>query len=115
MAPPPKYLISRKLVKRFFERYLPSSADPEEETPKMQELWTAYETYGTESPVCRQYEAIYDQEYSNQASFKKRILSLKLKESVTSKLTAPKFKIQVKGRFPKRIRRPPASIFDGVK
>jgi hypothetical protein len=113
MAPPPKYLITRRLVKRFFDRFLPRA--PTQENAKMQQMWKLYEKYGPSAPVCKAYESIYDQEYSDRASFNRRVDSLKLKQSVTSKLTKPLFKIQVKGRFKKDFNRPPPSIFDGVK
>jgi hypothetical protein len=115
MGPPPKYLITRKLVRRFFNRYTANTAADQDETPKMQKLWDLYDRYGLDSPVPEAYEAVYDREYEARASFYKRIQDMRLRQGVMMNLPKPAFKFLVRGRFKKISYRRPPSIFDGVK
>ena len=113
MAPPPKYLISRRLVKRFFDRFLPK--EPEGTSQKMDQLWNIYDSHGFESPVAKAYEKVYDKCYREGLSYRNRVGELHLKQTVSSKLTKPEFKITKKGRFHKTKTKLPPTIFDGVK
>ena len=112
MAPPPKYLITRKLVKRFFDNYLPKEPlYAYEESQKMFECWM---THGFESQKCKEYELLYDNVYDETKAYRRKLNSMNFKSTVLQTLRKPEYRNQQKGRYKERWDLRERDIFDGV-
>ena len=97
MAPPPRYLITRKLIKRFFDGYLPTTPiQAEEEMAKMYDCW---KRHGIESKNCREFEELFDQMKDRVQEYRKKLDALRLKQTVKSQLGKPLYHYDVKGRY----------------
>lgn len=71
MAPPPRYLITRNLVRRFFEKYLPRQ--PLETQDSGQQLFQCWEKFGVDDPRCKDFELQYDYTYKQTKNYRKKI------------------------------------------
>ena len=58
MAPPPKYLITRKLVRNFFKKYLP--VQPPEAIDAKTQLLNCWKKYGEDDPRCKEFEILLE-------------------------------------------------------
>lgn len=112
MAPPPKYVISRKLVKRFFDKYLPRKPmDVQNESGKLMKCW---QQFGIDDPRCKEYEVLYDHMYTQTKDYRKKIEGLRIKEDVMGALLRPKYSNELKGRW-RTGKTTEWTIYDGVK
>ncbi len=113
MSPPPRYLITRKLVGKFFQNYLPKEPIyAQDEKAKLVDCWF---TNGYDHPKCRELEAKYDWSVEDARKYRERLESLNFRQTVMSTLTTPKFKHDIKGRERKPAIFKPHTIFHGVK
>jgi len=97
MAPPPKYQITRKLVRKFFDKYLPR--EPllaHEESNKMIDCW---HKNGLDSPKCKEYELIYDYIQEKTLDYRRKIANNKYPSVVLQTLQKPKYPSLLKGRY----------------
>lgn len=111
MAPPPKHLITRKLIKRYFKRFLPKATDTTKRY--ITELRECYGKHGPGSekcnPIVEKLEAAYVKTTKSRSQFKK----LDIESQVMSSLRKPIYPFQKKGRyrdFPTREK----DIYDGI-
>ena len=112
MAPPPKYIITRKLISHFFQNYLPTSpVIISSDATKMFECW---EQFGIDSGKCEEFEELFDRAHTKMMNYKERIKSLKLKSLVLSHLKRPVYKSMLKGRFREKIVVEEKDIFNGL-
>ncbi len=75
MAPPPKYVITRKLVNRFFKNYLPNQNNHALlETNRLLECW---EKLGPGNAKCRQFESELDKAEAKASDYLERLQRLK--------------------------------------
>ena len=114
MAPPPKYVITRNLIKRFFDKYLPR--EPLQSAAESNKLFECWEKFGIDNLKCKEFEKLYDKIYQQTTDYRSRVLGLRLKEEVMSTLTKPLYKNLVKGRHKdlSAIRSEKRSIFEGL-
>ena len=97
MAPPPKHQITRKLVKKFFEHYLPK--EPllaAEESNKLIECWNKH---GADSPKCKEFELIYDYVQDQTDKYRQKIAAIKYPSTILSMLQKPQYPSLLKGRY----------------
>lgn len=113
MAPPPKYLITRKLVKRFFTNYLPK--EPLYSYDDSQKLFECWDVHGYESPKCREFELLYDHVQEENYFYRQRLKNMNFKSAILSSFKKPTYSFQKKGRYRKREDCLPRTIFDGVQ
>ncbi|EGR27640.1 hypothetical protein IMG5_192440 [Ichthyophthirius multifiliis] len=112
MAPPPKYIITRKLVRKYFEKNLPKQ--PLETQAQQGLLQKCWKQYGLDDPRCKQFEALHDYLHTQTQQYREKIKNLRIKEDVMGKLNTPVYKNQKKGRFQSgEIRE--WNIYDGLK
>eukprot|EP01017_Pseudomicrothorax_dubius_P034211 TRINITY_DN4662_c0_g1_i4.p1 TRINITY_DN4662_c0_g1~~TRINITY_DN4662_c0_g1_i4.p1 ORF type:complete len:129 (+),score=44.81 TRINITY_DN4662_c0_g1_i4:59-445(+) len=97
MAPPPKRIIVRKLIKKFFENYLPRAPIGAQE--EMSKLFDCWQRHGLDDAECKEAEIIFDHMIDTNYKYQNRLNSLGLKQAVTSKLATPLYKHDLKGRF----------------
>lgn len=113
MAPPPRYLITRKLVKRFFDSYLPKeTSHSQAEANKLLECW---EKFGVASSKCKEFEMLYDNVIEENIQYQKKVKAMGFKTAVLSTLKKPVYDYHVKGRYRKPLHFNPKTIFDGVQ
>ena len=75
MAPPPKYVVTRKLVSRFFKNYLPTqNSQAVNETNRLLECW---EKLGPGNVKCKQLEMELDKAEEKAGDYIQRLESLK--------------------------------------
>lgn len=112
MAPPPKHLITRKLVKRFFDNYLPKEpAYAYGDSMKMFECWQAH---GFDSSKCKEQEMLFDHVMLESEKYRQRLKSFNFKSEVLQTLKKPLYPKETKGRYRKRAYFEPRDVFDGV-
>lgn len=112
MAPPPKYVITRKLINHFFQSYLPKT--PIILSTDENKLFECWENFGIDSPKCEEYEDLFDRAHEKTKNYGKRIESLNLKGYVLSNLKPPVYKGMKKGRFQDKPIFDKKDIFDGL-
>ncbi len=113
MAPPPKQVITRKLVKRFFQNYLPKEPIyAQEEKHKLTECWGKY---GIDSAKCKEYEILYDHILEQTEKYRNKLEAMGFKQTVMKTLSRPVYKHEEKGRFRKTAIFKPPSVFDGFR
>ena len=113
MAPPPRHVITRKLVKRFFQNYLPSEPSyAQEEKSKLMECWNKF---GIDSPKCKDFEVLYDHVLDETKKYRQKLEGMKFKQSVMETLSRPTYKHETKGKYRKPSFFAPPSIYDGVR
>lgn len=110
MAPSPKYLQTRRLVRNFFKKYLPKQ--PENVPNGQQLLINCWKTYGIEDPRCDDLVQMCEITSEIRENYKKKIESLRIKQQVMGTLRPPLFKEDLKGRFKNRDR--VWTIYDGL-
>lgn len=111
MAPPPKYVISRKLIKRYFKRFLPTAQDP----PKtfIDELRQCWDKHGQGSEKCFDIVDKLDSAYIKAIKTRNNYKKLDIQAQVMTSLRKPIYPFQRKGRYrdlPARSR----DIYDGI-
>jgi hypothetical protein len=112
MAPPPKYLITRKLVGKFFQNYLPREPFyAQDEKSKLFECW---QINGIDSSKCKELEARYDFMIEQSKQYRQKLDKMGFRQSVMETLTKPKFKHELKGRHAKNVMPTQSTIYDGV-
>ena len=97
MAPPPKYVITRKLISRFFQKIYPQQ--PVVINDEQEQLFNCWSIHGIDSQKCKEYEEIFDKAYVSAKNYKSRVDSLRVKEFVMSQLATPQYKTYGKGRY----------------
>mmetsp|Transcript_17756 Transcript_17756/g.15550 ORF Transcript_17756/g.15550 Transcript_17756/m.15550 type:complete len:114 (+) Transcript_17756:88-429(+) len=97
MAPPPKHVITRKLVKKFFNNYLPK--EPIYAREEKEKLFDCYKRHGLGSHLCKEYEMLYDFIEERSAQYRARLNSMQFKQTVMQNLRKPKYKHELKGRY----------------
>ena len=112
MAPPPKYVITRKLIGHFFKTYLPNS--PIIISNDSTKLFDCWKEFGLENPKCDEFEELYDLAHNKIKNYSSRVEALKLKSAVLSHLKRPEYKNEKKGRFKEAIFDKKKDIFDGL-
>ncbi|KRX05651.1 hypothetical protein PPERSA_09791 [Pseudocohnilembus persalinus] len=100
MAPPPKYLITRKLVRRFFDKHLPKQ--PLQASDPGQQLFQCWEKFGIDDARCKQYEVMYDHVFQQNTNYRQRVKNLRIREDVMETLKKPIYPNQLKGRYKKK-------------
>ena len=113
MAPPPRYLITRRLVKRFFNSYLPRQ--PLNQVDEEARLFECWEVHGIDNPKCKELVVLFDQQMEKSMNYRKRVMNLRLEEQVMATLKKPRYNSLLKGRFKSRNPFGPETIYDGVK
>mmetsp|Transcript_23274 Transcript_23274/g.26972 ORF Transcript_23274/g.26972 Transcript_23274/m.26972 type:complete len:115 (+) Transcript_23274:29-373(+) len=113
MAPPPKYLITRRLIKQFFKGFLPKRPI-EAGATDYSDLVECWGKFGVDSPKCFDILHMMDDAEKQTKDYTKKLRALKFEQTVTSKLNKPVYKSMVKGKHAtnKPIRH--ESIYDGV-
>lgn len=112
MAPPPKYVITRKLIGHYFKKHLPKSPIiPTEDEVKLFECWAKF---GIEHPNCEEFMAYYQRATEKASNFKHRLEVLNLRGQVFSLLSKPTYKSMRKGRFVEKKVDPRRNLFDGL-
>jgi len=112
MAPPPKYLITRKLVKRFFTNYLPK--EPLYSREDSQKLFDCWNLHGFESAKCKEFELLYDHVMKENRKYRQKLKGMNFKSTILQALNRPVYEKEKKGRS--RIDpNEPRTIFDGVQ
>jgi hypothetical protein len=111
MAPPPKYVITRKLIKRYFKRFLPRAAEPSK--AHIDELRDCWGKHGIGSEKCFPIIDMLDSAYTRAMRTKNNYKKLDIEAQVMSSLRKPIYPFQRKGRYrdlPARHR----DIYDGI-
>lgn len=112
MAPPPKYIITRKLVKHFFQKHLPKTPILQSnEAAKLMECWRVN---GIDSPKCEEFVELYHRVSEKTRNYKTRVKSLNLEGEVLSHLSRPLYKNMKKGRFNETPYFKQRDLFDGL-
>lgn len=112
MAPPPKYLITRRLIKQFFKGYLPKRPMTAGSTD-YSDLVECWGKHGVDSPKCYDVLQLLDEAETRTKEYTKKLKDLKYEQTVTSKLKKPVYKSMVKGKHRAKPLRH-ESIYDGV-
>lgn len=123
MAPPPKYLITRRLIDRYMKSFKSIKAD--QTTLLQNELFSCWKTHGVESESChhilmkikevspkQQVVSKYDKAKKGKNGLHKtteKSLSTMIKEE----LNKPVFPFEKKGRF-RDFNQRPKTIYDGI-
>lgn len=110
MAPPPKYQITRNLIKRYFKKLLPN-----EKSRKMDDtgLRTAIKTYGIGTAEYYEEYLKFQAKYEAQNEEIKKFKELNIKSQVLSSLNRPLYKSLTRGKHRDHSARP-LDIYDGI-
>jgi len=111
MAPPPKYVITRKLIKRYFKRFLPKASEPSR--AHIDELRECWGQHGVGSEKCFHIVDMLDSAYTKSMRTKNSYKKLDIQAQVMGSLRKPIYPFQRKGRYrdlPARSR----DIYDGI-
>jgi NADPH-dependent 7-cyano-7-deazaguanine reductase QueF len=111
MANPPRHVVSRTLVKRYFKRFLPRMADNNKSF--FDEIVNCYRTHGLFNEKC---QPIIDKVDANQAralKVKNEYTKLDVQGSVLNSLRKPVYSFQKKGRY-RTLRPRQRDIYDGI-
>ena len=71
MAPPPRYVIARKLTRRWFKNYVPK-IDVDTFGGEFQQIMDCYIRYGNNNNICAELEAQLEERIDNMITFKER-------------------------------------------
>ena len=112
MAPPPKYLITRKLVKRFFDNYLPK--EPLHSFSDGQKLFECWQIHGLDSAKCKEQELLFDHAMEESENYRRKINSMNFKSAILGTLKKPVYQKETKGRYRFDSNMKNRDIFDGV-
>lgn len=111
MAPPPKYLITRKLITRYINSIIPKRPDPRK--PLEADLFACWNAFGIESDKCRHIEIKLDTaaiEYLR--STKSDVTTSTIKE-IKATLNKPVYPFHKKGAH-RDFAPKPYTIYDGL-
>lgn len=111
MAPPPKHIITRKLIKRYFKRFLPRAIDSTKGF--VDELKQCYAKHGAGSEKCNDIVEKLNAAYVRSAKSKAQFKKLDIESQVMSSLRRPIYSFERKGRYrdlPTRQK----DIYDGI-
>lgn len=112
MAPPPKYIILRKLVGRYFDKFLPK--EPIYLNDEQNKLFECWQTFGIDNVKCKEHEEKFDKLYTQSANFQTKMQGLRLKQYVMSNLPTPVYKSRKKGTRKEDRLAKKRDIFDGL-
>lgn len=111
MAPPPKHVITRKLIKRYFKRFLPKAIDGTR--TQVQELKDCYSKHGVGSEKCNDIVEKLNAAYTRTHKARSQYRKLDIESQVMSALKRPVYPFHRKGRYrdlPNREK----DIYDGI-
>lgn len=111
MAPPPKYLITRRLIDRYMKSFTPNKPNPGE--AGMNELFNCWRVHGIESEKCRPVVERMEQSSKEYSEFMKSRRELDLSKQIKCELNAPIYSFQKKGRYRSFAPRP-YNFYDGI-
>ena len=111
MAPPPKYMITRKLINRYINSILPKRGDPTKQLET--ELFTCWSTFGIESDKCRNIEMKLDATSMEYMKSLKKDRSSNVIKEINATLNKPVYSFQKKGAHRDIVPRP-YTIYDGL-
>lgn len=111
MAPPPKHVITRKLIKRYFKRFLPIAVDTTR--GYVDQLKECYALNGAGSEKCNDIVERLNTAYASSSKNRSRFKKLDIESQVMSALRKPIYSSQRKGNYrdlPAREK----DIYDGI-
>lgn len=111
MAPPPKYLITRKLISRYVASIMPRKADPRK--PLEADLFACWNTFGVESDKCRHIEIKLDQAAADYMKASRQNDSERVIKEIKATLNKPVYPFHKKGAHRDFAPRP-YTIYDGL-
>ena len=111
MANPPKHLITRTLVKRYFKRFLPTMTDSTK--PFIDEIIECYRQHGAFSEKCQPIVDRMDNAYAKSMKTKADYSKLDVQGEVLGTLRKPVYPFQKKGRY-RTLRPRQRDIYDGL-
>ena len=111
MAPPPKHVITRRLVKRYFKRFMPMVADNSQQF--LGQVMDCFKKHGLDSEKCA--DLVEQASKAKRRAFHARnqLRKLNVRSEVMQTLRKPIYPSQRKGRYrdlPFRER----DIYDGI-
>lgn len=111
MAPPPKWLITRRLIDSYVVKYIPTKVD----NSKMyeEELFNCWRIHGIESDKCMHIVTKIQDSSSEYREYRQAVNKLKLQTEIKRELNRPVFSFQKKGRFKDLVPRQ-LNIYDGI-
>ena len=112
MGPPPKYVITRKLVRHFFKKSLPKT--PIIVSNEASQLFDCWKAFGIDSPKCEEFEDAFNYASDKMKNYGERIKSMNFTGAVLSKLPKPDYKDLKKGRFQEKPFYKNEDIFNGL-
>lgn len=111
MAPPPKYVITRKLITRYINSIIPRKADPRK--PLEADLFACWNTFGIESDKCRHIEIKLDAASVDYLKGMKQNDTTKVIKEIKATLNKPVYPFSKKGAHRDFAPRP-YTIYDGL-
>jgi hypothetical protein len=111
MAPPPKYLITRRLIDRYMKSFVPARVD----LSKVMEieLLQCYKAYGFDSEKCNQLILKLEGQMEAANPKSQSQINLKLSTEIKKELNKPLYPSEKKGRFRNMAPRP-YNFYDGI-
>lgn len=111
MANPPRHVVSRTLIKRYFKRFLPTMGDSTK--PFFDEIINCYRTHGLFNEKCQPIIDRLDESQARAMKVKSDYTKLDVQGVVLGSLRKPVYGFQKKGRY--RTMRPrQRDIYDGI-
>lgn len=110
MAPPPKYILTRRLIKQYFEKNLPDF--PSYLKLKELPIMHCWEKYGPGDIKCDQYQEDFDNFFNEINRFRNDLKTNHPMKTVMKQLNRPRYPVDSKGknrRYPYE-----KSIYDGI-
>ncbi|CAK61947.1 unnamed protein product (macronuclear) [Paramecium tetraurelia] len=113
MGPPPNYIITRKLIRHFFRKYLPQQ--PITKGNEGEDLAQAVSKYGIDHPQTKIALDRFDSSEAESLKYRKKLEAMKIQQKVMSTLKTPFYHYHEKGRFRNDLFPKEWTIFHGVK
>ena len=111
MAPPPKYLITRRLITRYITTIMPRRADHRK--PLESELFACWNAFGIESDKCRHLEIKLDNASDEYLKSSKKQDSVHVIKELKATLNTPVYSFHKKGAHRDFVPRP-YTMYDGL-
>lgn len=111
MAPPPKYLIARKLVDSYIKSFIPRKADTS--ASSQVELFNCWKQHGIDSEKCRPFSDKMISSYQEYIDFTSSVRKLKLSTVVKQELNTPVYPFFKKGQY-RDIKQRDYNFYDGL-
>ena len=111
MAPPPKHVITRTLIKRYFKKFIPRGFDNTKRGIK--DLKDCFKMHGMNSDKCNGILEKLEAAYMKQSKVRSQYKKLDIQAQVLESLKKPVYPFQRKGRY-RDIPVRQKTIYDGI-